>query len=206
MLITSPQPELKVYFVWGSVSAVHLWTCPWVDCFSLDVSFMSKSLPILWGFFVFMCTHSLCVPESAQPLNHPVSVRNVWAFTSPVWPKKLLRVFKVNESRKHDFWQWLGLLVARRHCGQLSTTETVPEPGCAHSCLWLHCAVKEQSLVPGELPQRLLSSRALLLVCGNKAWSCPSMQSLTALLKKWLCCPANPSPFFYFFLPLLLRK
>lgn len=141
MLITSPQPELKVYFVWGTVSAVYLRTCPWVDCFSLDVCFMPKSLYILWGFFVFVCTHCVCVPEvarCAQPLNHSVSVRNMYKHSVAQHEQRNFYI-SLRSVKPENRWfltiAWLAdLLVAPRRCGQLSTTETTPEPGCASLC------------------------------------------------------------------------
>lgn len=100
--------------------------------------FYVKILIYFLGFFC-VCVYSLFVCAwRAHPLNHPVSVRNKSEHSVAQHEQRSfymsLRSVKA-ESRWFLKISWLAdLLVAPRHYGQLSTTETTPEPGCASPC------------------------------------------------------------------------
>lgn len=140
MSITSPQPELKVCFVWGSVSGTHLWTCHWVDCLFFRHGVYAKILKYFGGF-VFVCTCHLCIPKvarCAQPLNYPVPVRNMHKHPAAQHEQRNFYI-SLRSAKAENRWflttaRLADLSVAPRLCGQLSTTETTPQPGCAS--LW----------------------------------------------------------------------
>lgn len=173
--------------MWGSISALHLWTCPWVDCFSLDVGFMSKSLYIfcvLWGFLC-LCVLIVCVRLTCPSFESP-SVRNKSEHSVAQHEQRSfymsLRSVKA-ESRWFLKISWLAdLLVAPRHYGQLSTTETTPEPGCASPC-------GSGSIVLSM--SRALCQDSCLRDCwatGHCSWSVERRLEAALQCKAWVLC------------------
>lgn len=216
ILITSPQPELEVCFVWASVSGTCFWTSHRVVHIVFRCGVYAK---ILQYFAFFVCMAFMYMPsaytesclmcpvfESACPYEEYAQ-----APSSPAWAKKFPYIFKVSESWKQ--------MISDNHlaCRSVSSTKALWPVKCYwnnHSAwlclilgLWLHCAVSECSLMPGLLCQRQLHSQAVLLVWGQKIWRCSWRQSLNAPQKKWLCCPfTHHSPLIFLLLSLLRKE
>ena len=161
---------------------------------------------------VFVCILPLCIPKVAwctQPLNYPVPARNTNKHSVAQHEQRNFYI-SLRSAKAENRWflttAWLAdLSIAPRLCGQLSTTETTPQPGCV--------SLRGSGFIVLSPSAALLRESCFRDCCTAGLCSWPEDRRLEAahLCKAWVPCRRSdyavlipPAPFFL--LPCFLGK